>query len=218
MKYMKMLGLAVVAALALTALVGAGSASAVTLCKKNVAPCPAGENYALGTVIEGHASPVTLVTTGGLQNPTVTCTTSTFSGKTTSVTASPTSLTGTIDKVTFTGCTEDITKGSCTASVINLPLTAHITTAGAISNGNGTLTITGAEGTFLCHNLGTSSFGVDHCIYKGDVLMNVVGGAPATATAPGSTLGRNGGDFGCPTSAHWSGKYTITKPNPLFVI
>jgi len=218
MRYMKMLGLAVVAALALTALVGAGSASAVTLCKKNVAPCPAGENYPLGTVIEGHTSHFYIETTGGLQNPNVTCTTSTFSGKTTSVTASPTSLTGTIDKWTFVHCTEDITKGLCTVQVTNSPQTAHITTAGASSNGNGRLTITGFEITFLCESLGTSSFGVDHCLYKGDVVMNVVGGSPATATSPASVSSRSGGDFGCPSTAHIVAKYTITKPNPLFVI
>jgi len=218
MRYMKMLGLAVVAALALTALAGVGSASATTLCKKTVSPCPAGETYALGTVIEGHTSSVTLETTEGLFNPVITCATSTFSGKTTSVTASPTSLTGSIERLTFTGCIDSVAAGFCSTVVANLPLTAHITTAGASSSGNGTLTLTGFEITFLCHAMGTSSFGVDHCRYKGEVVMGLTGGTPASALANNQTLTKSGGDFGCPNKADWTAKYTITKPSPLFVI
>jgi hypothetical protein len=56
MKYLKMLGLAAVAAMALTAVLGASSASAATfLCKTNANPCP--EHYPTGTTLSGSLEP-----------------------------------------------------------------------------------------------------------------------------------------------------------------
>ena len=42
MKQLKIIGLAAIAALAVTAMLGAGTASASKLCKTTVEPCPAG--------------------------------------------------------------------------------------------------------------------------------------------------------------------------------
>jgi len=49
MKYLKMLGLAAIAAAALAAFAGAGTASATVLCSTTTSPCPAGQKYAEGT-------------------------------------------------------------------------------------------------------------------------------------------------------------------------
>lgn len=60
MKYIKVFGLALVAAFALTAFVGAGTASAV-LCKANESPCPAGNQYPLPTTVLISSPEVTFV-------------------------------------------------------------------------------------------------------------------------------------------------------------
>ncbi len=69
MKYVKMFGLAAVAAIAAMAFVGAGSASATTLCKVNTNPCPEASRYPTHTTFEALSTEAKL--TGSL---TVTCT------------------------------------------------------------------------------------------------------------------------------------------------
>jgi hypothetical protein len=49
MKHLKMLGLAALAAAALTALIGAGTASATVLCKNNLNTTTCSEKYPAGT-------------------------------------------------------------------------------------------------------------------------------------------------------------------------
>ncbi len=68
MKYVKMLGLAAVAAIAAMAFVGAGTASATTLCKVNTNPCPEGSRYPVESTVKATSTEAKL--TGSL---TVTC-------------------------------------------------------------------------------------------------------------------------------------------------
>jgi hypothetical protein len=68
MKYVKMLGLAAVAAIAAMAFVGAGSASATTLCKVNTSPCPEASRYPVHSTVLALSTEAKL--TGSL---TVTC-------------------------------------------------------------------------------------------------------------------------------------------------
>jgi hypothetical protein len=59
MRCIKLLGLAAVAALAVMAFVGAGSASATTLCKQNVGAkneCPLASVYPKSTTLQGHST------------------------------------------------------------------------------------------------------------------------------------------------------------------
>jgi hypothetical protein len=49
MKYLKMLGLAAIAAAALAAFVGTGTASATVLCSTTTSPCPEAQKYPSGT-------------------------------------------------------------------------------------------------------------------------------------------------------------------------
>ncbi len=53
MKHVKLLGLIAVAAMALMALLGAGTASATVLCKTTTDPCPAGETYSGTVTVKG---------------------------------------------------------------------------------------------------------------------------------------------------------------------
>jgi len=57
MKCLKMLGLAAVAAMALTTFVGAGTASATVLCSTNASPCPAGQKWPAATELRFTVAP-----------------------------------------------------------------------------------------------------------------------------------------------------------------
>lgn len=52
MKYLKMLGLATIAAVVLTALAGAGTASATVFCSTTAEPCTAGQKWPSGTALD----------------------------------------------------------------------------------------------------------------------------------------------------------------------
>jgi hypothetical protein len=98
MKYLKMLGLAAVAAMALTAFLAA-SASATEIYSNGV-------TQGAGTTIESTLKATTsalLKDTGGSTNDT--CTGSTVSGKTANAGGSGVNVTGSISSLAFTGCT-----------------------------------------------------------------------------------------------------------------
>ncbi|HEX5610260.1 MAG TPA: hypothetical protein VFX45_09235 [Solirubrobacterales bacterium] len=62
MRFIKLLGIAAVAAIAAMAFVGAGSASAMTLCKENASFCPEGQRYKKGDVIKFHTNKAVIKT------------------------------------------------------------------------------------------------------------------------------------------------------------
>jgi hypothetical protein len=205
MRYLKMLGLCLAAALALSALLGAGTASATKLCSVNTAPCPAGNTYGKGTAIKAQLVPgTTSVVSSGFV--TVVCTESTMTGKTTSDgggTGVP--VTGSISSVTWKGC--KTTSGSaCTASALNTPWGASLSGSG----GSGTMTVTGAAGKFTCSVT---------CEYEAkSASVSVSGGNPATIKANSVGFSRIGGSFLCSSSASWSAEYEVTSPKPAFVV
>ena len=204
MKHLKILGHGVIAALALTAMFGAGTASATRLCAVNTSPCPAGSTYGKGTAIKAQLVPgTTSVVTSGFV--TVICTESTISGKTTSAGGgSGTPVTGSISSVTWKGC-KTSSGGSCTASALNTPWSASVTGSG----GNGTMSISNAAGKFTC---------TVTCEYEAkSASVSVSGGSPATIKASNVGFSRIGGSFLCSSSASWSAQYEVTAPNPAFV-
>jgi hypothetical protein len=206
MKYLKMLGVAAVAAMALTAVLGAGSASAATfLCKTSANPCT--EHYPSGTAIS--ASLVTGTTARLTTNiGTVTCKKSTVGGKTTSTEAH-----GEITSLTFTECTDPF-GNPCTVKAVNTPYTASAATAVAgTPNGSGTMTISGKAGnpgaTVECGSWMNCKF------TNSPIVLDVTGGAPAKIVASKEALNREGGI--CPAESFWDAEYTVTAPNPLFI-
>jgi hypothetical protein len=118
MKYLKMLGLAAIAAAALTALVGVGSASAVTLCENQEATGCTSHVNSGGTIDFSAEDSVRLAGPFGITIDT--CTESTVKGTT--------SVTGADDASAVTGNVTVLTFGKCT----------HPTTARAL----GTLSVT----------------------------------------------------------------------------
>jgi hypothetical protein len=218
MKYLKMLGLAAIAALALTAVVGAGSAAAnAKLCKKAISPCPAGEAYPAGTKISASLKTKThaqLTTSLG----TITCTKSAVAGETTQESGNP--LHGVITAVSFEGCT--LASTACTVTPQNLPYTATGTAGATVGNGtltversrtkteNGTIDEGGRpQAAVQCGVLINCTFG------SGDISFAVTGGAPAQG-AVNQSLEREGGL--CPSTSTWEAEYTVTSPSPLFIV
>lgn len=200
MKYLKALGLAAIAAGALMAFVGAGTASATELwCTE-----PPGTETMCPAQTHIHAEAESTVT---LHPPIgdISCTSSTVTGHTTN-TGSPTeTVDGPIETLTFGGCNATVTvleKGE---------LIIH-TTKENEDNRDGTLTSTGAKVTV--------EFSGFHCIFKTSATdigwltgsTNTPSHTPTldiSATIP-RTEGRSGAF--CGTSAQWTGNYSVTAP------
>ena len=120
MRYLKMLGLAAVAACAFMALVGAGSASATALCSAlptgSPLVCPAGTVLAKGAIVLGKSTKTGVLTTSAGK---VECTTSTFEDELTSAAATGKVLTDKTLALTFGGtCTTTI--GGCSVEKVEV--------------------------------------------------------------------------------------------------
>jgi hypothetical protein len=214
MKYVKMFGLAAVAAMALMAFAGAGSASATVLCKVHTLTtgCAAGgQDYAAKTTIHAtHTTGTTgiLETTGG--TTLVTCSESTISGETTNTGSSTTTVDGPVKSFTFGGCTN-------TVDVIKLgSLEIHHISG----TDNGTLTAKETEVTV------NGIFG-ESCIYGAGAGLNLgtLVGSVTTKEQPtdpakitiNTIVKRTGGGGFCPAETRWTASYTVTSPSPLYV-
>jgi len=210
MRHLKMLGLAMVAAAAFTAIIGVSSSSATVLCTETVTPCPAGKKIGqtgdstdnwIHAVLEENTA--TLIQTGGsTSNPLVTCTESTVTAEAENTGSATETAKAEVTKLTFGGCTS-------TVDVLK----------------NGTLEVHWDEGTH--HGTVTAKesqvtvniFGVS-CTYgagAGIDIGTLTGGSMATMDI-NTVVGKEGGGFLCPASAVWEAKYTVTEPEPLYVL
>lgn len=198
MKYLKMLVLTAVAALAAMAIVGATSASAVVLCKENKTPCPEAAQYPSGTKISAKLVAGTKAVLKG--SLTVECSVSTVSGETTAKSGSP--LPGKITGLTFSTCT------TCpTVTAESLPYTVS---GNATGGGNGTMTVSNPKVKLA------GCFGFANCTASAaSVTLDLVGGSPGRVKAVNEPLTISG--FGCGTSGTWNAEYEITAPNPVFI-
>jgi hypothetical protein len=200
MKYLKMFGLVAMAATALMAFVGAGTASATVLCKNNLNTKVCSERYPTGTKIEGK-----LVGTGKLET----------SFKT--IECNKGSASGTLEKeggstsTPFGAGSPTLEECNCEVKFIkNGTLEIHWIEG----TDNGTLTSSGGEATVSCSTI----FGNVHCIYVSNNTDAGVltGGNPATeeAALEAPRLATNGL---CSEKALLKGKYEVTSPKPLFI-
>jgi hypothetical protein len=195
MKYVKMLGLAAVAAMALMAFVGAGSASATVLCKTTTTPCGGG-HISLGETITAHSTHVELRSTGGAFQST--CKKSTVSGPTTTTGSSTTTVKGSVaaTALTWGECSEPVE----TLEGGNLEI-HHIT-----GTHNGTLTASGFKVKVTIAGVG--------CKYSagaGTDLGTVTGGASPTLHI-NAIVNEVEPSFFCPDDAVWTGNYVSTTP------
>jgi hypothetical protein len=203
MKYVKMLGLAAVAAAALMAWVGAGTASAteITCGTTHHTRCAVGQTI--------HADSIGVAV---LDAPfgNVECE-STVAGPVSDAGSSVTTARGNITTLDWTNCGGDTVHTLASGS-----LEIHTDPPNGSNTGNGILTSSGARVTVV--HLGV------HCIFEtNNTEIGTVTGSTNTGhhailhiNAIIPRVGGGGGVF-CGSSAPWTGTYTVTTPTTLVI-
>jgi hypothetical protein len=200
MKHVKLLGLSAVAAMALMALLGVGTASATVLCKTATGGLECGEGWKYSGTIEGSLKSGTtavLKTTGGeIDN---TCTGGSAKG-----TASAGGATST---VTGTASTTDVNLSGCTHTVDLLEkCEGEIHSISGTSSG--TVTVKGCAVTTVI--LGVS------CTYGPgagtDVGVVEEGGSGGEAVKVSEVAAKQAGSFLCPSTVVYEALVVRTAP------
>jgi hypothetical protein len=198
MKYIKMLGLAAVAAAALMAFVGAGTASAAgVLCSAQEAPCGAGNKWGTQT-LEFSASASTLLRETSLGETINTCRKSFVSGTITNGNSSS-NASGSISSLTWTECTWT------TTTVANGGL--EVVSAG--SHDGAVRANAEVKVTISIPFFGSCVYGVT----AGTILGTITEGNPATFDSNAVVSKSSGSSITCPNTANWTGTYTQTVPS-----
>jgi hypothetical protein len=207
MKYLKILGLAAVAAMAMMAF--AGSASATELYKTE-----SGKAVTLGagTVLSSSLTGSSILKSGGTTLNT--CTGGKFTTEITSPGSSTTTTTGKNTTIDFEGCVSTVhTESTCPTlcgPVKNGTLEVHHI-AGTT---NGTLTASGVV-------IGNTIFGTN-CLYEsgtGKDLGTLTGNAAGNASI-GINITVNEAEPKkaiCPDTATWEATFKVTTPSTLYV-
>jgi hypothetical protein len=197
MKYLKMFALAAVAAGALMAFVGAGTASASVLCSTTADPCPSAQKWE-NSLLKFTLTPSTTMgwkEPGPEGNTINTCIGASFVGTLANGNATATAKTTVIaENMKWSSCT------FTTATTAGGTLEIHQ----IAGTSNGTLTGSGFKWTIL-------AFGLFTCTYEtgqGKDLGTLTEGKPAILHVE-SVFPANGV---CP-QAEWFGTYTLTEPS-----
>jgi hypothetical protein len=189
MRYLKMLGLAALAAMALTAIVGVGSASAGTAWQTTADGTK--HTLAVGTTLEASLAAGTSAILKDSNNTTIdTCTGSGVKGKIEANTN--TAASGAISSLTFSGCSHK----------------TNVIKAGSLSiDGSGSVTSIGAEVTVESTVFGAS------CIAKTGAGTKIGTVTDAVNSTSAATMHINGSiPMGLCGTASWTGTYLVTKP------
>jgi hypothetical protein len=223
MKYIKVIGLAAIAILAMMAVVAASASANAKVCSTSgVGPaCGAGHgNEYTGTVeaslTPGKSATLTATNSSGSSVSTVTCTSSVVKG---SVTNSSTG-TGQITSMTFANCSSaactKVTASTTASAAVPWHVTMTTTVPGTV-NTNGIMDVSKVKGKFVCEG---SIFGNVTCEYEAATASaHVKGGEPAEVTATNIPLTRTAGiAFLCGEVGDWSGEYVVTNPKSVFII
>jgi len=202
MNYLKMFGLAAVAAAALM-VIGPGTVTATVLCKNNASTEKCSEPYPVGT--EGTATlaaETTLVLEASGGTVLDTCSESTVK----STLANAGSATTTVKSGVST-----ITWGNCTRT------TTTLNPGGAEAHwipGTNDATFTTIEGTEITIN---TIFGT--CVYGTGAALDMgiaKGGKPGSLTIS-TSVPKISGNFACPATGVLTGKYVATSPTAAWV-
>jgi len=206
MKYLKMLGLAAVAAAALMAFAGAGTASASVVCSTTVSPCPVGQkwgNVAVDFSSEnesGTGAGKTVFETGSdfLKNECESTVQGTLTNGTSTATAKLSGIT--------------LTWSSCNRHTTTLK-TGTIEIHNVAGTSNGTVTASGFEWTMQFPAI----FGEEvSCVFEtgtGLGLGTLTEGNPATMDVSTTVALATNQDPRCPSEPRWTGKYKFTTPS-----
>ncbi|MGN6814638.1 MAG: hypothetical protein ACTHK3_00915 [Solirubrobacterales bacterium] len=202
MKYVKMLGLAAVATMALLVF-GAGSASATVLCKEYVTPCPQGQGLGAGTKLTMSLRPgQSLTVTDIAKNLIDTCTASTVEGKTTNAGSATETIKGNIELMTYEKCTatfKDVKTGTFEVHYVGPKTTGELTSIGS----EVTMLVAGVSCDY-----GTVG-GVDLGLMESDETVS-------PEFDEETTWAKEEGGFLCPGSIIVKGIYNITAPAKVY--
>jgi hypothetical protein len=207
MRYLKMLGLVAVAAAVLTALVGAGTASATVLCKNNLNTEKCSEPYAVGTVGTASlpsGSSAIIEEVGPEGEALDVCNGSSVTETLQNAGSATTTVTGKVaaSGITWSNCTfatKTISGGEAELHWIS-------------GTDNGALTAKGFEVTINTVFFGTCVYGLGGTM---KAWGTIVGGAPGSFTA-NAIVSKISGSM-CPTEARVTAKYVNTEPKAGYV-
>jgi len=209
MKYLKMLALTAVAAGALMAFIGAGTASATVLCSTTVTPCPAGQDLTAGTVLDFSIPAGTsalLVDTGGEELDK--CPASTVKGTISDTGGKEKTVTGHVQELTWSP--------KCTFPTQTLKA-GKLEIHQIAGTSNGLVTSDATEGLFEV-TINTIFFG--SCIYGvtgGTTIGELTEGNPAVFHANAIAEKFSGSNLACPATSKWTATYTLTEPKETTV-
>jgi len=199
MKHLKMFVVAAAAVTAMTAVMGASSASATVLCKTTSTPCTS--VYGKGTVIRP-----TLTGSNSLETLEGTQLTTCLQTSIKTVIENPGGATSTVF-----GPNQELVAGSCTNQTFTIKAGSleihHIA-----GTENGTVTGLVAEVTV------NTVFG--SCVYgagTGTDIGTLFGGIAPVIKVNG-IVKKTGGAAFCPNETRWTGEYKVTEPTPLYVL
>ena len=220
MKHLKILGLAVVAAMALMA-VTAGSASAAKVCSTSAGThtpttaCGTGDGWVYSGEIKASLTPKTAATLVARSASNSIITTVTCTGSEAAGTVNGTTGEGSLTSLTFvtSTCSSGLCPNGVHAESENLP---WATSVASTSGTNGTMTTKNVTGEFVC----TGAFGINTtCTYSAaSATTSITGGEPAEMVATAVPLAKTvGAESICGAKSEWSGSYQITTPTSLFI-
>jgi len=197
MKYVKMLGLAAIAAIAAMAFIGAGSASATTLCKVNTSPCPEASRYPVHSTVLALSTEAVL--SGSLS---VTCHSHvTVLSESNDGVGAP--LLGKITALTWTSC-----KGGCSSATTTL-LPSGSLQGTTLTAGKTEVELKGCLGFATCKATATEP----KLTFNGGTI-----GGTASAKATNVPVTLSG--FGCGSAGTWNAgggsggtPYVVTSVN-----
>jgi hypothetical protein len=227
MKLIKMLGLAVVAAVAMTALLGTAAAMAgeeVQLCEEaEKVPCPEENTYSTGETISSILDSGTEAELSGIAE--VKCQKSTVEGKTTGneeTAGGVGQLIGEITSATWTKCHTFGGLISCTAEALQLPWKVHVvqaTFAGRPEQSDGWMYVgpkTEQPGAHVsCFGISaTCKVQQEQPEHSGEWgKLKALGGEPGHIKAENLPLKSEGKENQCT----WNASYTVVTPSPMYV-
>lgn len=201
MKYLKILGLAAVAAMALMAFAGAGSASATVLCKTTPKEndCPSAWDYPAATTISGDATGSVLIEeTNGVS--VTTCTNGSMEGSTSNTGSGTETVKGKFKTIILSGCNATVTLISLGEFEIH-----------ANDEHDGIVTSKGTEITISSSLLSSCSFSTG----TGALFGTFKSGAESTLTV-NSVFTKTAGPITCPATVRWTSTYNVTSPKSLY--
>lgn len=201
MKHLKMFGIAVIAAAALTALAAAGSAQATVLCTSPDTPgCTNPHTYTANTEIDfSQKSGASIRFTSGATTVT-TCTGNTIKGKTTSTSAEAIKLQ--IEQLTWTGCGQTVD----TLVLGELSIQQIKGTHSATVKGTGTQWTMTISGVSCTYGFGESTY-----------LGTLTHGEEPTLTFAALAKKLAGGGT-CPAEIGLDDELVVTAPHALYVV